>query len=172
MGNVTSGGGKYFAGKFKLGKIEGQLLAGDEKAGFGPSKPCPPGEDCSDTESTADTVALDEITPSGGVKTNKGKQGIRDLIKSQREYDKNTAVVSQELAESDSLIRVAKGGNWKKSASTLYGRKYNSSMPLTGENIGDGSNSGWGGGLSYSQRENIGNLRKKAKKIQGPRPTL
>ena len=51
MGNVISGGGEYFAGKFKLGKIEGQLLAGDEKAGFGPSKPCPPGEDCSDTES-------------------------------------------------------------------------------------------------------------------------
>tara|TARA_R110000824_G_scaffold206462_1_gene391534 strand:+ start:120 stop:539 length:420 start_codon:yes stop_codon:yes gene_type:complete len=47
MGNVISGGGKYFAGKFKLGKIEGQLLAGDEKAGFGPRKPCPPDEpDC------------------------------------------------------------------------------------------------------------------------------
>ena len=32
---ITSGGGSYFKG---LGKIEGQLLAGDKEAGFGPSK--------------------------------------------------------------------------------------------------------------------------------------
>lgn len=35
---IISGGGKYFAEKFKLGKIEGQILAGDKKAGLGPEK--------------------------------------------------------------------------------------------------------------------------------------
>ncbi len=36
---IISGGGKYFIEKFKLGKIEDQILAGDKKAGLGPQKP-------------------------------------------------------------------------------------------------------------------------------------
>ena len=35
---IISGGGKYFTEKFKLGKIEDQILAGDKKAGLGPGK--------------------------------------------------------------------------------------------------------------------------------------
>tara|TARA_R110002167_G_scaffold2204_1_gene11296 strand:- start:382 stop:1044 length:663 start_codon:yes stop_codon:yes gene_type:complete len=52
MGNVISGGGPYFKG---LGKIEGQILAGDKNAGFGPQKAQPeecgtPGKPPCDTE--------------------------------------------------------------------------------------------------------------------------
>jgi hypothetical protein len=169
MGNVISGGGKYFAGKFKLGKIEGQILAGDPKAGFGPSKPCPPGEDCSDTESTADTVALDEITPSGGTKTNKGKQGIRDLIKSQGEYDKNTAIVSQNLAEVDSLKMVASGEG--KKARELYRDTkgaYSSDRAVPVNPFGKVSSNPH----VQNRKSNLEKLNKQAKKIQGPRPTL
>ena len=81
MGNVISGGGKYFAGKFKLGKIEGQLLAGDEKAGFGPSKPCPPGTNCDD----AVVISGDESKVNEEVT----KTNLRDKRKEEILYKKS-----------------------------------------------------------------------------------
>ena len=47
---ITSGGGSYFKG---LGKIEGQLLAGDKEAGFGPSKPDPDPKKAADAKIAA-----------------------------------------------------------------------------------------------------------------------
>tara|TARA_R110000868_G_scaffold179055_4_gene419008 strand:- start:1479 stop:2213 length:735 start_codon:yes stop_codon:yes gene_type:complete len=124
----------------------------------------------------ASEVKLDNITPSGGVKTSYGKQSIKDLIKSQGEYDANTTQISQELAEKDSLTRVASnsrsGRKMDGGASGLYGYGYNSSMPLDGKNINNRSNDEWGGGLDFNQRENIGKLRKQAREIQGDRPKL
>ena len=122
-------------------------------------------------------VKLDNIAPSGGVKTSYGKQNIRDLIKSQGEYDANTTQISQNLAELDSLKRVASGTRSGRrtdgGASGLYGYGYNSSMPLDGKNIGrHKTNSGYGGGLDFNQRENVGKLRKQAREIQGDRPKL
>jgi len=115
-------------------------------------------------------IKLDNVTPSGGKATDYAKQSIKDIIKSQNEYDANTVQTTQNLAELDSLKKVAQGkGDW---AQSLYGRQYNSSMPLDGEHIGDGSNSGYGRGLDMGQRNNIRSLYKEAKKIQGPRPTL
>tara|TARA_R100001463_G_scaffold19794_6_gene48562 strand:- start:491 stop:1243 length:753 start_codon:yes stop_codon:yes gene_type:complete len=115
-------------------------------------------------------IKLDNVTPSGGKATDYAKQSIKDIIKSQNEYDANTVQTTQNLAELDSLKKVAQGKS--SYAQDLYGRQYNSSMPLDGEHIGNGSNSGWGRGLDMGQRNNIASLYKEAKKIQGPRPTL
>jgi hypothetical protein len=89
MGNVISGGGKYFAGKFKLGKIEDQILAGDPKAGFGPSKPCPPDTDCSEDEKSIENYkqdqdlvfnnqALNEVTVSAPPVTNEKSKNKKE----------------------------------------------------------------------------------------------
>ena len=145
---ISGGAAKYIKQSYAAGKI------GD-----------PPVED-----KTAKQIDLKEPkVPSGSV-TSYTKDNIKDVIKSQQEYDKNTTQVSQNLAEIDSLKKVASGQ--AGGARSLYGRKYNSSMPLDGVNIGSGTNSGYGGGLDYSQNMNIRKLREEAKTIQGPRPSL
>jgi len=53
---IISGGGKYFTEKFKLGKIEDQILAGDKKAGLGPGKSGAP---------DPKEIALDNVTVTG-----------------------------------------------------------------------------------------------------------
>ena len=138
--------------------------------GQGPSKTDPEKEPTSKTPPKPAEIKLDNVTPSGGKTTDYTKNSIKDVINSQREYDKNTTQVSQNLAEIDSLKMVASGQ--AKGAQSLYGYKYDSSMPLDGKNIGKGTNSGYGGGLDYSQNMNIRKLREEAKKIQGPRPSL
>ena len=114
-------------------------------------------------------IKLDNIAPSGGVKTNYGKQSIRDLIKSQGEYDANTTQVSQNLAELDSLKMVASGNPGK--AKDLYSDKqgpYNSNRALVNnpEEIFVMNNS------VQNRIANKKKLIKEAKVIQGPRPTL
>ncbi len=66
MGKVISGGGKYFTEKFKLGKIEGQILAGDKKAGLGPEKSGDPAD--------PKEIALENVTVTG----DKQKVGAND----------------------------------------------------------------------------------------------
>lgn len=143
----------YAKGAAKVAKIMGYPGAGDHIDGH-----------------PAEEIKLNDVTPSGGVKTSNAKDDLRNIIKSQSEYDANTTSVSRELAEKDSLRLVAQ--NKGDSAKSLYGYQYDSSMPLDGAHIGDGSNSGWSGGLTWGQKMNIEKLTKKARKIQGTRPTL
>ena len=151
-GKISGGAAKYIKESYAAGKI------GDPETD-------PPVKD-----KTAKQIDLEEPkVPSGSVTSYK-KNNIKDVIKSQKEYDKNTTEVSQNLAEIDSLKKVASGQ--ERGARSLYGSKYNSSMPLDGVHIGSGTNSGWGGGLDYSQNMNIRKLREEAKTIQGPRPSL
>lgn len=163
-----NGNGKIDGEDFKMmqpGKISGGA-AKYIKESYGADKiGDPPVED-----KTAKQIDLKEPkVPSGSVTSYK-KNNIKDVIKSQKEYDKNTTEVSQNLAEIDSLKKVASGQ--ERGARSLYGSKYNSSMPLDGVHIGSGTNSGYGGGLDYSQNMNIRKLREEAKTIQGPRPSL
>ncbi len=144
----------YAKGAAKVAKIMGYPGAADHVEGH--PKPA--------------EIKLDGVTPPGGKATDYAKKSFKDIIKSQDEYDANTQQITRNLAELDSLKNVAEGN--KSYAQSLYGHKYDSSMPLDGKHIGDGSNSGWGGGLTWGQNMNIEKLMKKARKIQGDRPTL
>jgi len=124
----------------------------------------------------ASEIKLNNVAPSGGVKTNHGKQSIINLIKSQGEYDANTTQVSRNLAELDSLKMVASGQ--EKKAQDLYSdysgfdddsnASYDSSKPLPINPYGTSSSN-----VHVQARiANKKRLREDAKVIQGPRPTL
>lgn len=149
-GKISGGAARYMKESYGVDKI------GD---------PTDPEKESKSKTSTVKEIKLkDPKIPASSV-TDFKKQDVRDVIKNQEQYDKNTTQVTQNLAELDSLKMVAKGQS--PNAKALYGYKYNSSMPLDGKNIGD-----YRGSLSYGQRVNIGKLREKAKEVQGPRPTL
>ena len=78
MGKVISGGGKYFTEKFKLGKIEGQILAGDKKAGLGPEKSGGP----ADPDPKAKKVA--RIIGSGTGKELASRKSDKSSVKSEK----------------------------------------------------------------------------------------
>jgi hypothetical protein len=151
--------------KFYPSQSQDMILSGQ-----GPSKTDPEKKPTSKTPSQPKEIKLKEPKVPAGSATSYTKQSIKDVIKSQQEYDANTKQVTRNLAELDSLKMVAKGQ--ESGARSLYGREYDSSKPLDGVNIGKGTNSGYGGGLDFSQNKNIGKLREEAKKIQGPRPSL
>jgi hypothetical protein len=101
MGKVISGGGKYFTEKFKLGKIEGQILAGDKKAGLGPEKSGGP----ADPDPKAKKVA--RIIGSGG------------KVLASRESDES----SVESEESREVQRVIGSGTGKILSSRIQGEE-------------------------------------------------
>ncbi len=91
MGKVISGGGKYFTEKFKLGKIEGQILAGDKKAGLGPEKSGGP----ADPDPKAKEKKVARIIGSGGkvLASREGTSTNKDDTSSNR---KPLAIVGQD----------------------------------------------------------------------------
>ncbi len=147
----------YAKGAAKVAKIMGYPGAGDHIDGH-----------------PAEEIKLNDVTPSGGVKTNNAKDDLRNIIKSQSEYDKNTTSVSRELAEKDSLKLVIKGQGQK--AHELYGRygegdkgsAYTSSTPIP---INPYNKSATNQHV-LARIANKKRLREEAKKIQGPRPSL
>ena len=121
----------------------------------------------------ASEVKLDNIAPSGGIKTSDAKQYIKDLIKSQSEYDVNTTQTSQNLAELDSLKMVASGNAQK--AKSLYGYQYTSDKELNtnfDKSAYDPHMRGHSNPHGKKRSDKYKQLRKDAKVIQGPRPTL
>ena len=104
MGNVISGGGKYFTEKFKLGKIEGQILAGDKKAGLGPEK------------------SGDPAMPFGKKETrlDKTKKKAKDA---KEDADKKVKKLNKTQAEADSMkISKAKADRLAKRQKRQEGR--------------------------------------------------
>ena len=121
----------------------------------------------------ASEVKLDNIAPSGGIKTSDAKQYIKDLIKSQSEYDVNTTQTSQNLAELDSLKMVASGNAQK--AKSLYGYQYTSDKELNtnfDKSAYDPHMRGHSNPHGKKRSDKYKQLKKDAKVIQGPRPTL
>ena len=121
----------------------------------------------------ASEVKLDNIAPSGGVKTSDAKQYIKDVIKSQSEYDVNTTQTSQNLAELDSLKMVASGNSQK--AKSLYGYQYTSDKKLNpnfDKSAYDPYMRGHSNPHGKKRIDKYKQLRKDAKEIQGDRPTL
>ena len=113
-----------------------------------------------------------------GNRTSFKKDDIKKVLESQRRYDKNTANVTKNLAEIDSLKREATGRG--DSAKHFYGYNYTSDMPVpTGEQNRPFKNKK--GVLVQdshrtasveSRKKNLEKLREEARKKQGPRPTL
>ena len=112
-----------------------------------------------DTDSTSG-VELDEFVGKG-THTSNTKDDIKQLIKDQKQYDVNTETAAQNLAEIDSLTRVAQGPEGAKQAKFLYGNEYTSKQPLGEHFTPRGAHK-----IQYDK------LREEARKIQGPRPTL
>ena len=114
------------------------------------------------TDSTSG-VELEEFVGKGK-RTSSTKDDIKKVIENQRQYDKNTEASAQYLAEIDSLTRVAQGPEGAKQANYLYGKKFTSNDTL------------WDNAYSGKKQEDrttqYNKLRKKARELQGPRPTL
>lgn len=120
---------------------------------------------------------LQEFTGMGK-KTSFKKDSIKKVLDSQKEYDKNIESSTQNLAEIDSLKREASGQG--DSAKHFYGYNYTSNMRVpTGEKNRPFKNEQ--GTMVYdsykkasvkSRKKNLEKLRKEAKNIAGPRPTI
>jgi len=143
-------------------------------SGQGPSKTDPEKNPKSKTTPTAGEIKLNNVAPSGGVKTSNAKDDLRNIINSQQEYDNNTTSVSRELAEKDSLKLVIQGQG--KKAHELYSSHMSgqNSKPYTSNNpipINPYNKSATNQHV-LARTANKKRLREEAKKIQGSRPSL
>jgi len=97
------------------------------------------------------------VTVTGKKKTSSKKQDLLNLINAQTQYDRTRSQqVLPELAEIDSLTMVARGD--RAGAQKMYGEQFEASKANRLPNT--------------VTREKRSELYKKAKEIQGPRPTL
>ena len=129
-------------------------------------------------QDTSSGVELEEFIGTGK-RTSVAKDDIKKVIENQRQYDVSTEAVAQNLAEIDSLTRVAQGN--QKEAQMLYGHKYSSNKPLTKSNHKQGqyglAGHDFARGVNRSEEykarlTQYDKLREEARKTQGPRPTL